>query len=82
VPFGIAVAIAVWSWMRIDTANLALRRGFDWLGLVLMALFLGNVEYVLEEGSRWEWFQDETIVRCTVVACVSGVLFFWRMLTH
>jgi DHA2 family multidrug resistance protein len=82
VPFGIAVAGVVWSWMDIDKANLALRRGFDWLGLVLMALFLGNVEYVLEEGSRWQWFEDETIVRSTVIACIAGILFFWRMLTH
>ena len=82
VPFGIAVAAAVWSWMHLDKPNLALRRGFDWFGLGLLALFLGNVEYVLEEGSRWNWFEDETIVRCTVLAGVAGVLFFWRMLTH
>jgi DHA2 family multidrug resistance protein len=82
VPFGIAVAAAVWSWMHLDKANLALRHGFDWLGLGLMALFLGNVEYVLEEGSRWDWFEDKTIVQSSVVATISGVLFFWRMLTH
>ncbi len=82
VPFGVAVAAVVWSWMDIDKANLALWRGFDWIGLVLMALFLGNVEYVLEEGSRWQWFEDETIVRSTAVASIAGALFFWRMLTH
>ena len=82
VPFGIAVATAVWNWIDIDKPNLALRRGFDWSGLVLMALFLGNLEYVLEEGARWDWFEDDTILGCTILAAVSGVLFFWRMLTH
>jgi DHA2 family multidrug resistance protein len=82
VPFGIAVAVAVWTWIHFDKANLALLRGFDWLGLLLMSLFLGNTEYVLEEGSRWNWFEDETITRCTFIACVTGVLFFWRMLTR
>jgi DHA2 family multidrug resistance protein len=82
VPFGAAVAAAVWSWMHLDKPNLALRHGFDWLGLGLMGLFLGNVEYVLEEGSRWDWFEDESIVRSTVIACVAGVLFFWRMLVR
>jgi DHA2 family multidrug resistance protein len=80
VPVGIAVAACVWSWLRLDKPNLALRRGFDWIGLTLMALFLGNMEYVLEEGSRWDWFEDDTIVRSTIVAGISGVLFFWRML--
>jgi MFS transporter, DHA2 family, multidrug resistance protein len=82
VPFGIVVAGAVWTWMHLDRPNWAMRHGFDWLGLGLIALFLGNLEYVLEEGARWNWFEDETIVRCTVIACVAGVLFFWRMLVR
>jgi MFS transporter, DHA2 family, multidrug resistance protein len=82
VPFGIVVAGAVWTWMHLDRPNWAMRHGFDWLGLGLMALFLGNVEYVLEEGARWNWFEDATIVRCTVIACAAGVLFFWRMLVR
>jgi MFS transporter, DHA2 family, multidrug resistance protein len=82
VPFGVLVAAAVWSWVDLDKPNWALRRGFDWIGLGLMAVFLGNVEYVLEEGSRWDWFEDETIVRSTVIAGIAGILFFWRMLVR
>ena len=82
VPFGIAVAAAVWSWLRLDKPNLALRHGFDWMGLALMALFLGAAEYVLEEGSRWDWFEDDTIFWATVAGTIAGVLFFWRMLTR
>ena len=26
-----------------------------------MALFLGSLEYVLEEGPRYDWFDDQTI---------------------
>jgi DHA2 family multidrug resistance protein len=47
-----------------------------------MALFLGALEYVLEEGNRWDWFQDETIAWCGVISAIAGVLFFWRMLTR
>jgi MFS transporter, DHA2 family, multidrug resistance protein len=79
VPFGVAVAAAVWSWIHLDKPNFALRHGFDWLGLGLLAVFLGNLEYVLEEGSRWDWFDDETIFRCACLAGVAGVAFFWRM---
>ena len=34
---------------------------FDFVGLGAMALFLGSLEYVLEEGPRYEWFDDRTI---------------------
>ena len=36
-------------------------------GLVLMALFLGCLEYALEEGPRWDWFADNTILAAIVV---------------
>jgi DHA2 family multidrug resistance protein len=82
VPVGAIVAAAVWSWLDIDKPNLALRRSFDLFGLVLLALFLGNLEYVLEEGERWDWFSDETIAWSGAIGAVAAVLFFWRMLTR
>ena len=29
--------------------------------MALMAVFLGCLEYTLEEGPRWDWFGDDTI---------------------
>jgi len=81
VPVGLLVAVAVWSCLDIDKPDWSLRRNFDGIGLFLMALFLGALEYVLEEGNRWDWFQDETIAWCGVISAIAGVLFFWRMLT-
>ena len=49
--------------------------------LGLMALFLGSLEYVLEEGPRWQWLQDSTIAGFTAVAALSGIGFFWRSAT-
>jgi DHA2 family multidrug resistance protein len=46
-----------------------------------MALALGTLEYVLEEGSRWNWFDDATIRLCAWVAAISGILFILRSLT-
>jgi DHA2 family multidrug resistance protein len=47
-----------------------------------MAGFLGSLEYVLEEGNKNDWFQDDTILGLTVLSAVCGTLFFWRMLTR
>ena len=56
---GIAVAIVVWCLIDIDKPDLSLLRNFDLTGLVLMAMFLGCLEYALEEGPRWDWLDDE-----------------------
>ena len=47
VPVGAVVAVAVWSWLDIDRPDWSLRSRFDAIGLMLMALFLGALEYVL-----------------------------------
>ena len=67
--------------VRIDQPDLKLLKGADYLGMVLMAVFLGCLEYVLEEGPRWDWFGDATIRACACVALAAGVGFVWRSLT-
>jgi DHA2 family multidrug resistance protein len=79
---GIGVAVVVWFLIDIDKPDRSLLRYFDVYGLVLMAVFLGCLEYALEEGPRWDWLSDETIFTSVVVSAVASVLFFWRVLTY
>jgi DHA2 family multidrug resistance protein len=78
---GIGVAVVVWLTIDIDRPEPALLRRFDFFGLVLMALFLGCLEYALEEGPRWDWLSDDTIFAAVLVSALASVLFFWRVLT-
>jgi len=79
---GIAVALAVWAFVDIDRPDWSLLKGFDFPGLLLMALFLGSLEYVFEEGPRNDWLEDDVIATFAVLAVVGGLLFFWRMFTY
>jgi DHA2 family multidrug resistance protein len=81
VPIGIAITVTVWSLVDLDKPNWKLLQGFDFIGLALMAVFLGSVEYVLEEGARKNWFEDETIQFLTAVSVVAGIGFFLRVLS-
>ncbi|HUC09402.1 MAG TPA: DHA2 family efflux MFS transporter permease subunit [Stellaceae bacterium] len=79
---GTAVAVAVWLLIDVDKPDRSLLRYFDVPGLMLMAIFLGCFEYVLEEGPRWDWFQDQTIFAASVISASAAVLFFWRVLSY
>jgi len=79
---GIFVAVVVPILVRVDKPNLRLLRGADYPGMLLMALFLGCLEYVLEEGPRWNWFGDDTIRTTACISAVAGVAFVWRSLTY
>jgi DHA2 family multidrug resistance protein len=79
---GIIVAAAVWLTIDIDRPEPSLLRNFDFVGMVLMAIFLGCLEYVLEEGSRWDWLDDKTIRTAMIVSGTASVFFFWRVLSY
>jgi MFS transporter, DHA2 family, multidrug resistance protein len=79
---GIAVTIAAWNLIDFDKPDHSLLKRFDWVGLGAMAAFLGSMEYVLEEGTRLDWFESHEIVLFTFVMVIGAVLFFWRALTR
>jgi MFS transporter, DHA2 family, multidrug resistance protein len=64
---GTAVAVLAPGFVRMDEPDLTLLKGADYLGMILMAVCLGCLDYVLEEGARWEWFLT------TPSQCVPGL---------
>jgi DHA2 family multidrug resistance protein len=78
---GALVTVLVPFLVKMDKPDLSLLKKADYSGIILMALGLGSLQYVLEEGARWNWFDDETIRTFTIVAIVTGVLFVVRSLT-
>ena len=78
---GLLVAMLVPLLVRIDKPDLALLRGAGYPGIVLLALFLGCLEYVLEEGPRSDWFGDRTITACAWISGIAGAGFIVRSLT-
>ncbi|MBW0005175.1 MAG: DHA2 family efflux MFS transporter permease subunit [Hyphomicrobiales bacterium] len=78
---GLVITALVPLLVRIDEPDLKLLKDADYPGIVLMALALGTLEYVLEEGSRWNWLDDATIRECALISAIAGLLFVIRSLT-
>jgi DHA2 family multidrug resistance protein len=47
----------------------------DAVGLGLLAVMLGTLQYVLTEGERHDWLGDPTIAACTAVCAITLVAF-------
>ncbi|KQV35009.1 MULTISPECIES: DHA2 family efflux MFS transporter permease subunit [unclassified Rhizobium] len=75
---GIIVTVVTWKLIDFDKPEYSLFKKFDWWGLLSMAVFLGALEYVLEEGNANDWFSDEHIVMGAVASAVGAVIFFYR----
>jgi len=81
-PIGLFVAALVWLTLDIDRPDLPLLLRFDWWGLLWMAFFLGSAEYVMEEGPRWGWLDDEEIALWVGFCFISGAIFLYRSMTR
>ena len=54
--------------------------GFDGGGLALLAIGLGALQYVLDEGERYDWFNDHNIALTALIAVASLATFvYWEV---
>lgn len=52
----------------------------DALGVLFLALALGGMQFMLDEGERKDWFADERIVNATLISIFGFIAFtFWEL---
>ena len=55
-------------------------QGFDGVGLALLAIGLASLQYVLDEGERYDWFSDRNIALTAVVGVAALAIFvYWEL---
>jgi DHA2 family multidrug resistance protein len=54
----------------------------DWLGIGLLIVGVGGLQYVLEEGNRNDWFASAEILYLTVASVLSLVTLVWWQLSR
>lgn len=87
VPFGI-ISLSLTQWLLVEPDALKkerrekLRGGLrvDWIGMVLVVLWLGCQEIVLDRGQQDDWFSSGVILGFTAVAVLAFALFLpWEL---
>ncbi len=79
VPLGIASLTLVGLFLQ-DSLHQKRVNTVDLAGIIMLAAGMGSLQYVLEEGERYDWFDDAWITRLTIIAVVSLVGFvFWEL---
>lgn len=83
IPIGIIATLLTLQFVRSPKfQEKTSRRNIDVLGIILLAIAVGSLQYVLEKGHDDDWFNDSTIILLSVVS-VFGIFFFiWRELTN
>jgi len=78
---GLLVCLSTWLFVRVDEPDWGLLKQIDFRGILYIVVFLGSLQFVLEEGVREEWFESREIVFFSLLAAVAGIAMFYRELT-
>src|SRR6185436_12657178 len=69
IPIGIIAVLLTMQFVRSPRyAEKKAARDVDWVGIALLAISIGSLQYVLERGHEDDWFESSTITIVAVTA--------------
>jgi DHA2 family multidrug resistance protein len=72
---GALMLASIWYGIDKKPMKLGQLRGGDWWGILCMAIGLGALVTMLEEGQRKDWFGSPMICNCAILAAIFVPLF-------
>lgn len=75
IPVGIVAGALIWFFLRNPSEPQY--KKLDWIGLALLAIGLGSMQYVLEQGQQYDWFDDGNIRLFTALSLSGLGAFVW-----
>ncbi len=78
---GLIMFATVFATIPAEKLNLKLLREGDWFGIASMAIGLGGLIAMLEEGQRNDWFGSQFIRNCAILAGIFVPAFIIREFT-
>jgi len=82
IPLGVIAVLLTLQFVRSPKySEKSSAADIDWLGIGLLATFVGSLQYILEKGQEDDWFNSSRIVVLTVTAILGAFFFVWRELT-
>jgi DHA2 family multidrug resistance protein len=71
IPIGIFCVLALRSLLKGRESAISSKAPIDVAGLVLLVIGVGSLQYMLEHGNDWGWFESSTVVRLAIAAVVG-----------
>lgn len=75
---GVLVTISVLKLVHFDQPKYELLKNIDFMGITLIIISLGTLQYVLEEGTREGWFDSNLICILAAISLTTMVTLIYR----
>ncbi len=80
IPLGMLAAAMIIGYVH-DPEHQLRPPSVDYVGIGLLAMSVGSLQYLLEYGQRDDWFDSRSMIALAVTAVVAGAVLVWRELT-
>jgi MFS transporter, DHA2 family, multidrug resistance protein len=80
IPVGILAAAMIIGYVH-DPEHQRRPPSVDYIGIALLAVSVGSLQYMLEYGERKDWFDSREMIVLAVTGVVGGAVLLWRELT-
>ncbi|MGH7602852.1 MAG: DHA2 family efflux MFS transporter permease subunit [Gemmatimonadaceae bacterium] len=80
IPVGILAAVMIAAYVH-DPEYQKRPPSVDYVGIGLLAMSVGSLQYLLEYGQREDWFESRVMIALAVTSFVTGIFLVWREFT-
>src|SRR4051812_47251971 len=80
IPLGMLAAAMIIGYVH-DPEHQKRPPSVDYVGIALLAMSVGSLQYLLEYRQREDWFESRAMTTLAVTAVLTGIFLVWRELT-
>ncbi|SEA39499.1 MFS transporter, DHA2 family, multidrug resistance protein [Arachidicoccus rhizosphaerae] len=83
IPIGIIATILTLQFVKSPHyAEKRKTRDVDWLGIALLIISVGFLQFILEKGQEEDWFNSALITSSAVISFFAFYFFIWREIVY
>jgi len=79
-PLGLIAGMMVWNYVR-NAEHQERAESIDWAGIGLLTTGVGALQWMLERGERYDWFESGFVTSLAVISAASFIGLIWREMT-
>jgi len=83
IPVGVIATLLTLQFVKSPKyADKVPARNVDWMGIALLIISVGTLQFILEKGQEEDWFNSTIIIALSVICFFGFYFFIWRELVY
>lgn len=83
IPIGVIATLLTLQFVKSPKYGAkVLAKDIDWIGIALLIIAVGSLQFILEKGQEDDWYNSTLITGLSVISFLGFYFFIWRELVY